>query len=179
MTSSPKKIAKTNRNKFPTSSSGRDPLPSRNLHFSSRDNSEFKWKHDKTVVGALEIPAEPVLKLHAAEYKRHSIVGYEDELEHCLKLWKEWKLQKEFIQAFEALPVQSKCCGLIEDMDGTIQHHVPLLNHGWVKQVNDEKFSKEGYRMSMFVWSWSNPTGKSQTVIPMIRFHSLHIKRGE
>ncbi|KAG7357807.1 hypothetical protein IV203_014394 [Nitzschia inconspicua] len=168
-------MEETNR---PLGKSGRDEPPSRKLHFSSRENSEFKWKHDKTVIGALEVPSEPVLHL-TGHYKEHSVMGYEEDWQKCLQLWKDFNLKESFVKAFEGLSVETKCCGLITDMDSTIKHHVPILNHGWAKQVNDELLSKEGYRISLFVWSWSNPTGKAETVIPMIRFHSLHISIGK
>ncbi|KAL3912204.1 MAG: hypothetical protein SGILL_006976, partial [Bacillariaceae sp.] len=142
------------------------------------ENSEYKWKHDKTVIGALEVEAEPVLDLHA-EMKEHTIMGYEDDLTKCIELWKEHNLRHSFIQAFEGIAPQTRCCGLVEDYDETIKHNMPQLNDGWAKDVNDKYMAKEGYRITAFIWRWSNPTGKAETVIPMIRFHSLKIKRAK
>jgi hypothetical protein len=159
-------------------SSGRIEPEDRKLHFSSKGNSEFKWKHDPTVIGALEVKAEPVLDLHAT-MKEHNIMGYEDDLKKCVELWNEHKLRHSFIKAFEGIAPQTRCCGLVEDYDRTIKHNVPKLNDTWAKEMNDKYMAKEGYRISLFVWSWSNPTGKAETVIPMVRFHSLKLKRGK
>jgi hypothetical protein len=154
---------------------GREPHH-RQLHMSTKENSEFKWKHDKTVIGALEIRSDPILDLRA-KMVEHDIKSYEDEFKQCLELWEKYKLRNQFIEAWENLPPQTRCCGYVNDYDNTIKKNVPTLNNTWVKKVNDEKFAKEGFRISLFVWSWSNVTGKAETVIPMIRFHSLSIKR--
>jgi hypothetical protein len=106
-------------------------------------------------------------------------MGYEDDLKKCVELCNEHKLRHSFIKAFEGIAPQTRCCGLVEDYDRTIKHNVPKLNDTWAKEMNDKYMAKEGYRISLFVWSWSNPTGKAETVIPMVRFHSLKLKRGK
>jgi hypothetical protein len=155
---------------------GRNPPSDRELHFSTKENSEFKWKHDKTVIGALEVVSDPVLNLRA-KMMEHDIKSYEEEFQKCLQLWGQWNLGKEFIDAWENLAPQTRCCGYVTDYDNTVKKNVPTLNNTWVRKINEEKFAKEGYRISLFVWRWSNATGKAETVIPMIRFHSLKISR--
>jgi hypothetical protein len=152
------------------SGSGREEPP-RDFKSSTKDNSDFKWKVDRSVVGALEVFTDPDLGLKA-ELIEHKIVGYDDEFQEYLKVWKDLKLKKEFITAFESIPPTTSCCGLITMQDQTIKHIVPLLNKGWVKSVN-EKVHDSGFKISIFVWKWSNLTGKSETVIPLIRFHRL------
>lgn len=152
------------------SDSGREE-PDRDFRSSTKDNSEFKWKVDRSVVGAMEVLTDPNLDLRA-KFIEHGIIGYEDEFQKYLKVWEDHKLKKEFITAFESIPPTTSCCGLITMQDQTIKHIVPLLNKGWVKSVN-EKVHDSGFKISIFVWKWSNISGKAETVIPLIRFHSL------
>jgi hypothetical protein len=145
--------------------------PPRDFRSSTKDNSDFKWKVDRSVVGALEVLTDPNLDLRA-EMIEHNIIGYDDQFQECLKVWKDLKLKKEFIAAFESIPPTTSCCGLIMMQDQTIKHIVPLLNKGWVKSVN-ETVHDSGFKISIFVWKWSNISGKAETVIALIRFHSL------
>jgi hypothetical protein len=159
-----------------TDPDGRNEPATRKLHFSSKGNSEFKWKHDKTVVGALEVEAEPILDVRA-KMTEHVVESYEDEFAECLRLWGELDLRQQFIKEWENIPPQTSCCGLINNYDETIKYNTPHLNDGWVKSVNENYLAEKGYKMSIFVWSWSNPTGKAETVIPMIRFHALKLTK--
>ena len=134
-------------------------------------NSEFKWKHDHSVVGALEIVAEPSLNVHA-EMTEHVVESCEDEFGKCLRTWNEHHLRHEFAHAWDKIPPRKFFFGLLPDGDATIKHNVPKMNDTWVKSVNETYFAPKGYYLSLFVWHWSNATGKSETVIPMIRFHS-------
>lgn len=152
-------------------SSGRKE-PHRELRSSTKVNSEFKWKHDPSVVGALEILIDPYLDLNA-KMILHEVLGYERELEKYCKIWKKFKLRDEFVKAFESIPPETTCCGLCTEQDKTIKQNAILLKKGWVKSTNENILKKEGFRISFFVWCWTNISGKSETVIPMIRFHRL------
>jgi hypothetical protein len=146
--------------------------PKRDLRSSTKNNSDFKWKNDRSVVGALEIVTDPHPDLRAAMVL-HAVAGYEGELEKYYRIWKKLKLRGKFIKAYESIPPQTTCCGLITKVDETIKENTPLLNNGWVKTTNENILEEEGFRISIFVWSWTNISGKSETVIPMIRFHRL------
>jgi len=122
-------------------------------------------------VGALEIETDPVVDL-TAEMRRHDIPGYEAEFKKYFKVWKDLKLKNEFIQAYETLPPETICCGVITNQDKTIRNNVHALNEGWIKSVN-ARLAVKGFKLSVFVWQWTNMTGKAETVIPMIRFHNL------
>mmetsp|Transcript_31059 Transcript_31059/g.34742 ORF Transcript_31059/g.34742 Transcript_31059/m.34742 type:complete len:171 (-) Transcript_31059:412-924(-) len=139
---------------------------------STRENSEFKWKHDHSVVGALEVALEPNIDLRA-EMIQHNIVGYDDEFGKFLKVW-EGLQKKEFITAFESIPPTTTCFGKVTMQDQTIKHNVGILNKGWVKSVNERvNDNGNGFKISIYVWQWSNISGKAETIIPMVRFHSL------
>jgi hypothetical protein len=145
--------------------------PNRDLRFSTKENSEFKWKKDKTVVGALEVRCEPVLDFRA-KLKEKKVLRMDDAFRECLKLWKEFDLNKSFVEACESIPPTTTCCGLTTSQEDTIKKLVPLLNKGWAKSVN-EKIQDKGYKINCFVWSWTHPLGKAETVILLVRFHSL------
>ena len=147
--------------------------PRRDLRSSTKLNSSFKWKRDKSVVGALEIVTDPFLDLRATMVRK-DIYGHEEEMDECLKSWKKLKLKDEFIKAFESLPPETRCCGMLTEQDETIKKNTVLLNKGWVKTTNEKVLKKEGFEISIFVWSWNNIYGKAETVIPMIRFHQLN-----
>ena len=150
-------------------------LRERHNRFSTRLNSEFKWKLDKSVVGALEVKSLPNFD-PTHRMKEADIVGKEKELQECIKFWKELGLRKSFIEAAESIPPETTCCGLIREDNATVKKLVPLLNEGWVNGIN-EKIKDRGYKISCFVWSWSNATGKTDSVVLMIRFHSLTKER--
>jgi hypothetical protein len=115
------------------------------------------------------------LDLHA-KLEEKNVLTLEGEFEECLKFWKELKLRKSFIEACESTPPITQCCGMVNDQDTTIKNWVTLLNAGWCKKVN-EQIKDLGYKISCFVWSWSNASGKAETVVMMIRFHSLNTSR--
>mmetsp|Transcript_16469 Transcript_16469/g.33849 ORF Transcript_16469/g.33849 Transcript_16469/m.33849 type:complete len:169 (-) Transcript_16469:2585-3091(-) len=145
--------------------------PRRDMRTSTKINSDFKWKTDRSVVGALEVVADPSLDLRAPMELRE-IFGYEAELESYYKTWRRMRLTEEFIKAFEDIPPQTTCCGVMTEQDKTVKQNVALLNKGWVKATN-ERLERHDFKISLFVWSWTNVLGKSETVIPMIRFHNL------
>lgn len=147
------------------------PKSKRNLRFSTRENSAFKWKEDKTVVGALEVKSEPYFDF-TSKLSEKKVLTLEAEFDECLRIWKELKLRKTFIEACEGIPQDTYCCGLVNDQDRTIKKMVPMLNEGWTTSLN-EKLADKGCRISCFVWSWNNPSGKAETVVLLIRFHSL------
>ena len=146
--------------------------PKRGLRSSTKVNSDFKWKKDRTVVGALEIVSDPNLDIRATMALK-TVAGYERQLAKYHSVWKKLKLRSEFIKAFESIPQQRTCCGLVTKEDETIKQTAPLLNEGWVKTTNENILEKEGFQISFYVWSWTNISGKTETIIPMIRFHRL------
>jgi hypothetical protein len=149
---------------------GRQPHE-REFRFSRRENTEFKWKHDPTVIGGLEVCSEPFLDIHAP-MKKHEVLSCEDDFQACLKIWNETKVRESFIRAFESIAPATKCCGLITDYDSTVKQNVPVMNKKWSKAVSDKpEWKDKNYSIDLFVWRWSNPTGKAETVILMIRFH--------
>lgn len=142
------------------------------FRFSRKENSEYKWKHDPTVVGGLEVRSEPTLDLRAP-FKRHDIVSCEDDFEACLKIWNDAKVRDSFVKAFESMAPQMRCCGLVQDYDLTVKHNVPVMNKKWATAISEKpEWKEKSYWIDLFVWHWSNPTGKAETVILMIRFHS-------
>jgi len=149
----------------------------RNLRSSTKVNSSFKWKTDRTVVGALEIVTDPDLDL-AAPMIVHCIPGYDTEFDGYHEVWKKLNLRKEFIEAYKSIPPQTTCCGLVAEQDATIKANTPLMNKGWFKS-KDKVLKEHGFRLSLFVWTWNNLAGKGETVIPMIRFHQLVDKNGK
>mmetsp|Transcript_19898 Transcript_19898/g.43230 ORF Transcript_19898/g.43230 Transcript_19898/m.43230 type:complete len:174 (+) Transcript_19898:166-687(+) len=152
-----------------------DREPSRDFRSSTKLNSDFKWRADRTVVGALEVQTDPSLDLRA-EMVLHDVTGREDELFAFLNIWKDLKLRNKFIKAYESLPPVTSCCGLLTVQDATIRSNAFLLNEGWVKHMN-KSLLKKGFQISIFVWCWNNIAGKAETVIPMIRFHTLPIEK--
>lgn len=146
--------------------------PKRDMRSSTKINSDFKWKKDRTVVGALEIVTDPNLDIRSTMALK-TVAGCEGQLAKYHRVWKKLKLRSEFIKAFESIPPQTTCCGLITKEDDTIKQNAPLLNEGWVKTTNENILEKEGFQISIFVWSWANISGKTETIIPMIRFHRL------
>ena len=142
----------------------------RRMRSSTKVNSDFKWKFDRSVIGAFEIATEPDLNLKAP-MELHKIDGCKAELQKCLEIWDNNDMRLEFIKAFESLAPETGCCGLFVQQDETIRKNIPLMNEGWIKKTNESVFTPEGFRISMYVWQWQNIAGKSETVIPMIRFH--------
>lgn len=154
----------------PEDINGRQPHD-RVLRFSRRENSEFKWRHEETVVGALEVRGSPRLDIHAPMKKHHVSTGV-DDFHACMKIFDETNVRASFIKAFESIPPATKCCGLIPDDDTTVKNVIPIMNKKWTKAINDKTEWKDtDYYIDLFIWKWSNPTGKAETVIPMIRFH--------
>jgi len=148
---------------------------SRHNRFSTRLNSGFKWMLDKSVVGGFEVKSDPFFDPRA-KITQQDVVSMEDEFADCIKLWKELGLRKSFIEAVEMIPPETTFCGLIRRHDATVRKVVPQLNDGWVNGIN-KKIKDRGYKISCFVWSWNNLAGKANTVVMMIRFHSLTKQR--
>lgn len=136
--------------------SGRRPPP-RNMRISTRDNAAFKWKEDKSVVGALEMESELSVDPRA-KMEEHSIPTVLEDFDACLKIWKEHKLHKSFAEAVAGIPPEMRCCGMINDPEESIIKLVPQLNKGWAKKVSEEYFKGQGYRVSCFgMYSTSQP----------------------
>ena len=77
----------------------------------------------------------------------------------------------------EAIPPQMGCCGLIYDLDATVKDTAQLLQKGWAVKVNEEHFQSIGYKISVFVWTWSNVNRAAENAVLLIRFHSLKESR--
>jgi hypothetical protein len=66
------------------------------------------------------------------------------------------------------------CCGLIPDDDATIKDLIPVLNGGWIKNVNKRlSDGNAGFKLDVFLWQWHNVSGKSETNILLIRFFEV------
>jgi hypothetical protein len=152
-----------------------DREPHNARRFSRRENAGYKWKHERTVVGALEVASEPILDLRGT-MKEHKASSEEGHFRNCLRIWEEKRLRESFIEAFEGIPPQTRCCGTVMDYDAMVKFNVPDLNEVWAKSLSDKYFVEKGYRLDLFEWRWSNPTGKAETVVLMIRFHTLQPK---
>lgn len=121
------------------------------MRISTRDNAAFKWKHDKTVVGSLEMASSISLSIDPrAKMEEHRIPTVVEDFDACLTIWKEHKLQKSFAEAVEGVPPVMKCCGMISDPEETILSLAPELNKGWAKKVSEDYFRSKGYRVSCF-----------------------------
>lgn len=136
---------------------------------STRDNSNYKWQ-DKGVLGALEIPSQPNLELNG-EYIPRCAPGKEALFDQALTLWNERKWREGFIEACENIPKATWCCGLLPDDDQTIRDMQGKLNKGWIKAMNQIlRAERKDFMMDVFIWQWHNATGKSLTLILLVRF---------
>ena len=144
--------------------------PGKKYMISTRNNSEYKW-HARDVVGALEVSSEPELKLRLPLTER---VVKKELFERYLKVWKDWKLRDEFIQACENAPKETCCCGLVSDNDATIKKLVEALNDGWIKATNEKLVRHhKNFKLDAYNWNWHNATGKAETNILLIRFFEI------
>ncbi|KAG7355999.1 hypothetical protein IV203_000685 [Nitzschia inconspicua] len=140
--------------------------------FANRDNSDFKWQRSKHVVGALEVKSEPAFDPREDMMPRYKD-GVQDTFEEALQAWEELKLQQSFIAACDVLPAEACCCGLVHDEDASIKEYIKLLNEKWVKTTANKMLQSRGIKIDMFLWSWQNASGKSETNIMLIRFFQL------
>ena len=146
-----------------------DVPPGKKFMISTRENSDYKWQ-DKGVVGALEIPSEPDLQLRGEYIPRH-VKGKEELFEQALEFWNERKWREGFISACENVPKATFCCGLLPDDDQTIKDIRKKLTKGWVKAMNQIlRAERKDFVMDVHTWSWHNATGKSLTLILLVRF---------
>jgi hypothetical protein len=76
---------------------------SKKYMISTRENSEYKWQTDPTIVGALEIPSDPYFRLDG-EYKSRPVHGKQQEFDRALQVWESMDLRQEFQKAAEAGP---------------------------------------------------------------------------
>ena len=89
--------------------------------------------------------------------------------EKILDAWRLLKLHDSFISACDSMPVESSCCSLRDHVKMT-HDLVPYLNEHWAPAVN-KKLQKKGLFVDVFLWSWSNISGKATTDILLIRFY--------
>ena len=143
-------------------------------HFSRRENSEYKWQKGHGIIGALEIPSEPILNVQG-EYTEHGMGDQQKDVafSKALEIWEERKLKGQLIKACEIIPPETCCCGWIPDDDNTKKAIVKNLNRGFLLHLNT-KLKEDGLKLDAYEWSWDNPTGKSKTIIVLIRFFELH-----
>jgi hypothetical protein len=144
---------------------GRDPI------FATRATTDFKWQRPDLVVGALEVKSEPILKPRDDLLPRYK-EGFDATFVYALQAWDDLKLRLSFIKACEDLPAEVCCCGFMQDNDASIRQYVSLLNEGWVKAVN-KKLQSRGLKIDIFLWTWQNASGKSETNLMLIRFFEL------
>ena len=110
--------------------------------FANRDNSDFKWRRARNVLGVLEVYSEPILKPREQLKPRHA-KGRETVFNEALNAWEKEELRKDLIDALENLPVETCCCGFMEDNDSTKKQLVKLLNDFWVKKAS-KKLQRHG-----------------------------------
>jgi hypothetical protein len=148
---------------------------------STRENADFKWKHDPTVIGALEVPRSlDVFDVHAPTYTPKAVPTCSSDFERALEIWKQVQGQVSFVKACDGMAPVTSCCGLIYNPDETIKQWVPLLNQGWATTLNKNPLLQEaGLAVSTFVWSWTNVMGETETVVLLIRFHKTKSQRDE
>ena len=136
----------------------------------TRDNSNYLWQVGVECFGALEVACKLEWDYRAPLEPRY-VNQKEEAFDHCLKVWKTWKLADEFVKACEAVPPWSACCGMIRDDDRTMQDTAKALRKGWIKNVNQRlKAQQEIFKIDVYLWSWHNATGKAKTSILLIRF---------
>lgn len=109
--------------------------------FANRDNSAYKWQRARNVVGALEVVSEPVL-VPRDDMEERYYKGREKPFKEALETWEKEELKKDFISAVDNLPVETCCCGLLQDQEETKKEFVHLLNDKWVKKANKKLSSK-------------------------------------
>mmetsp|Transcript_17255 Transcript_17255/g.47188 ORF Transcript_17255/g.47188 Transcript_17255/m.47188 type:complete len:201 (+) Transcript_17255:142-744(+) len=151
--------------------SPKESVPAKGNVISTRDNSDYKWQQQRSVIGALEVPSEPDLDFSGELLPRY-VKGSESAFDDALEIWNEQKLRKQFIKACKNVPPASFCCGMLTDKDAWIKNIQKSLTKGWVKATN-QKFRSEQklFMLDVFIWNWHNATGKSKTSILLIRFH--------
>jgi hypothetical protein len=137
---------------------------------STRDNNEYRWQDSPQVIGALEVQSEPDFE-PKEDLKSRCVPERENDFDGIQAVWIAMKLQDEFVQACEGIPMVTYCCGLIPDPDGSIKEFARVLERGWIKSVNRRLAKREEkFKIDAFVWNWVNATGKAETNILLIRF---------
>jgi hypothetical protein len=81
-----------------------EPVPANKRYMiSTRENSEYKWQNDDSLLGALEVPSDPYFRLDG-EYNERPVVGKEGSFGKALEVWEQMNLRKEFQKAAENGP---------------------------------------------------------------------------
>jgi hypothetical protein len=153
--------------------SGRAVPDKKKLHFSTRANSTDKWCH-AGVIGALEVDCEPTLDLEGTLTPLQGMDGDADSWKEAQKAWNTEALRESFLKACKNVPIETACCGLIQDDDERIRNLVPYLNQHWAPVAN-EKLEKHGVSINAFLWHWTNVQGKAETIILLIRFVDMAV----
>ena len=154
-----------------------DKVPAGKRHMiSTRDNSEYKWKQDggvqDSIIGALEVHSEPQLNYRADLGKKY-VGDRTEEFEEALKVWDEWKLRDEFIEACSNVPPETCCCGIIPQDDESMKAIQKSLKKGWIHSTNQRLHNEhKHFKLDAYIWMWHNVSGKSETNILLLRFLS-------
>jgi pentatricopeptide repeat protein len=81
-----------------------EPVPANKRYMiSTRENSEYKWQNDSTLLGALEVPSDPYFRLDG-EYNSRPVAGKEGSFDKALEVWEQMNLRQEFQKAAESGP---------------------------------------------------------------------------
>jgi hypothetical protein len=137
---------------------------------STKENSDHKWQNMPTVVGCLEVPSVPDFQPHA-KFIARPVEGRLDIFQACLEKFDALQLRSDFANACDSVVPSTCCCGLFPDEDDTIRNVSALLASGWGKNTNRLlKHEQSNFQVDVFLWSWHNVTGKTETIILLIRF---------
>jgi hypothetical protein len=158
-----------------------DKVPAGKRHMiSTRDNSEYKWKQDvqDSILGALEVHSEPQLNFRADLGKKY-VADRAEEFEAALKVWDEWKLRDEFMEACSSVPPETCCCGIIPQDDETMRAIQKSLKKGWIHSTNQRlHHENKHFKLDPYIWMWHNVSGKFETNVLLLRFLSTKSKGG-
>jgi len=139
------------------------------MHQSSRENSNYKWLKGN-VIGALEVASEPELDYNEELVAHAGKTEDRDAWVRAEGAWETLKLHSSFISACNDIGKETCFCGLVTDGEGTKKTLVKELNKTWAKEAN-EKLASFDTKVDLFIWHWSNISGKSQSKVILIRFH--------
>lgn len=139
------------------------------MHQSSRENSNYKWLKGN-VIGALEVASEPELDYNEELVAHAGKTEDRDAWVRAEGAWETLKLHASFISACNDIGKETCFCGLVTDEEETKKTLVKELNKTWAKEAN-EKLASFDTKVDLFLWHWSNISGKSESKVILIRFH--------
>ena len=148
-----------------------DVPANKKFHASTRENSEYKWQ-TRGVVGAYEVASEPDLDYREELTPHDAKSDDRDAFLRAREAFESLNLRESFISACDSVPKDTCCCGLVPDPDSTKKDLVAHCNKTWVKSAN-EKLAPYNIKVDTYLWEWSNISGKSESVIILIRFFDI------